>query len=165
MVSLAWAHPKGPVARVLGFWDCQAPVPDSPCCQATTWAHQCPMAHSVWEKVQSPPSPRRHLKAPHAKTLVPMPPLHRDLTTTCHSVHHTPFHLFLWASWGLTLTLHLPPWGPSQVAWRCNTGDWGQPSPCARLTLSPSHHRGESGPCCSFRMGVRSGHCEQWQYS
>ena len=43
------------------------------------------------------------------------------------------------ASWVLTLTLVRPLRGPSQGAWRHNTGDWGPPSPSDGLTLPPCH--------------------------
>ena len=151
MVGPAGAQPKRLVAGALGFWDHQDPVRDSHCCQAATQVHQGLAAHSEREKVQSPLSPRRHLKAHHAKALGPMPPVHRDLTTAHHSVHHTAFCLVLQASWWLTLTLHRPPWGPSQVAWCCSNGvrDSQAPvpySPCrqatTRVNRGPATHSG-----------------------
>ena len=110
-----------------------------------------PTALSVQEKAQSPPSPWRHLKASHDKALGPMPLFHRDHTTTHHSVHCTAFHLVLRTSWGLNLTLCWPPWGPSQVAWQCNTaiGDSQAAvpdSPChqatTRVNRGPAAHSG-----------------------
>ena len=49
--------PKEAGTTTLGIGDHQAPVPDSPCHRDTTQAHRGPVAHSGWEKSQSPPSP------------------------------------------------------------------------------------------------------------
>ena len=110
---------------------------------------------------QSTPSPRRPLKALHAKSLGPMPPLPSVLNLACHYAHRTAFCSFLRASCGLTLTLGRPPRGPSQVAWRHNAGEWGHPIPSARLTLPPGNHRGLRGRHCSFSVGEGAGTSEQ----
>ena len=58
---------------------------------------------------------------------------------------------------GLTLTLGQPPRGPSQGAWCCKAGDWGPPSPSARLTLWPGHNMHPSVRRRSIRVGNGQG--------
>ena len=61
--------------------------------------------HSQREYGQVPPSPRRHLKASHAKTLGPKLPLTIALTLARPSARGTAGVSDLQAYWGLTLIL------------------------------------------------------------
>ena len=128
-------------------------MPDSTCRQAATWANRRTTAHSGLEKGQGQASTRQYSKNSQAKTLGLTLPLPSVLISASHSTCPTALGSHLRASWGLTLTLDRPQRGLSQGAWLRNAGDWGLPSPSARLTLSTSHHTGESGPRRSFRTG------------
>ena len=120
-------------------------MPDSPCGQAATRAHWGAGTHSGWENGQSPPNPRRPSKAPRTKTLGPTLPLPSALTLDRPSTCRTAMHLGLSSSWGLSLTLGRPPRGPSKGTWCHKAGDWGPPSPSARLTLPIGCHTSPSG--------------------
>ena len=52
---------------------------------------------------------------------------------------------------GANPNLGRPTRGPSQGALHRNAGNWGPPSPSARLILSSGHHMSPSGPHSSFR--------------
>ena len=71
------------------------------------------------------------------------PPQHPHFGLPLHTPHS--HQLASVGLLGVTLTIGQTPWGSSQGAWHHNDEDWGPPSPSARLTLSPSHHTGESG--------------------
>ena len=79
------------------------------------------------------------------------PPQRPHLSQTLLSPH---------SSWVLTLTIGRPWRGASHGAWHHNAGDWGPPSPCARLTLPPGRHPGPSGWLHSFRAGEIAGPSE-----
>ena len=138
----------------------RAPVPDSPCRPAATQATRGVAGHSGRENGQGRLSPRRHSKAPCAKTVGPTLPLASVLTSARPSAHHTASRLGLPAPGGLILTLGRPQRGSSQGAWRHNADDWGLPSPSAGLTFLPRGHLGRSGRMRSFKVGERAGPSE-----
>ena len=71
--------------------------------------------------------PSKHLvtfEGSRAKTLRPTLPLPSALTLVRPSARRTAFGSGLPASWGLTLTLGLPPRDPSQGVWLPIARDW-----------------------------------------
>ena len=109
------ALPKGPGAAKLGYGDCQARVPDSPCHQATTWANRAPPLIQDGRKGRALRTPG-NIRRPRAKTLGPKLPVPIVLISSHHSACPTAIGSCLRASCGLTLTLGRPQMFPSQGA-------------------------------------------------
>ena len=78
------------------------------------------------------------------KTLGPTLPLASTLTSAPPSARRTAGGSGLPASWGLTLSLGLPPRAPTQGAWRrkLGIGDTRAPALDSPIPPTPRHYRG-----------------------
>ena len=103
---------------MLGIGDSQAPVPDSPCHQATTWVNRGPAPQSGREKVQGTLCNGNIHRTPVLKPLHPCSPC--PVSSFWPATWHTPQALaHICGHPGVTLTLVRLMRGPSVRAWHC----------------------------------------------